>query len=71
MFQEETKALAQAQKGITVQDRRKYELLLKSGQTGSNKLIFRLNYIKKKGINKPFRAPVYDGYREVIKALSK
>mmetsp|Transcript_17404 Transcript_17404/g.19829 ORF Transcript_17404/g.19829 Transcript_17404/m.19829 type:complete len:361 (+) Transcript_17404:33-1115(+) len=52
----EANKLANIPKEITVQDRRRYELLIKSGVTGTNK---------------PFRAPVYTGYFEVIQALMR
>jgi hypothetical protein len=42
-------------KELTLQDKRRYELIIKSGVTGSNK---------------PFRAPVYNSYREVFQALA-
>lgn len=41
---------------LTIQDRRKFELLVKSGSIEGNI---------------PFRAPVYSGYYETYKALSK
>jgi hypothetical protein len=51
---EDRKAIAKIGRELTVQDRRKFELLVKSGVTGTNK---------------PFRAPVYTGYSEAFKAL--
>ncbi|EGR31220.1 mitochondrial carrier protein, putative [Ichthyophthirius multifiliis] len=50
----DTKALGELQKGVTTQDRRKFELILKSGSLGSNM---------------PFRAPVYTSYKDVIQSL--
>lgn len=49
------KALMKTTKEITPQERRKYELMIKSGMTGSNR---------------PFRAPIYTGYYEVVRALA-
>ena len=40
---------------ITPEERRKYELMIRSGVTGNNR---------------PFRAPVYAGYGEVVRALA-
>jgi len=42
-------------KEVTPYDRRRYELIIKSGVTGTNK---------------PFRAPVYTSYKEVFQALA-
>ena len=42
-------------KEITIQEKRKMELIIKSGVTESNK---------------PFRAPVYSSYREAFRGLS-
>ncbi|EAR91059.1 carrier protein (macronuclear) [Tetrahymena thermophila SB210] len=53
--EQDLKALAKVSKEITVQDRRKFELLIKSGATGTNR---------------PFRAPVYGTYMEVFRGLS-
>jgi hypothetical protein len=52
---EQLKALTRTTKDITPTERRKYELLVKSGVTGTNQ---------------PFRAPVYAGYFETIRALA-
>jgi hypothetical protein len=49
------KALIKTKTDLTTSDRRKYELIIKSGVTGTNK---------------PFRAPVYLGYLDVMRALS-
>jgi len=50
-----TTSLAKTTKDILPHEKRKFELILKSGVVGSNK---------------PFRAPVYTTYTEVIKALA-
>lgn len=54
-------------KEITAYERRKYELIVKSGVTGKvyNIPIFLMII----GTNKPFRAPVYMTYKEAYKAL--
>ena len=59
------KQLANLKKEITVQDRRKFELLVKSGSVGK--------YISypSLGTNTPFRAPVFSGYQECIRSLMK
>lgn len=53
-FLNEKRDLIKAPNEITIQDRRRYELIVKSGVT--------------KG-NMPFRAPVYSSYREVFRGL--
>ena len=51
----EKRNLIKAPNQITVQDKRRYEMMIKSGVTESNM---------------PFRAPVYSSYREAFRALS-
>ena len=50
----EKRGLIKAPNEITLQDRRRYEMVVKSGVTEGNM---------------PFRAPIYSSYREVFKAL--
>jgi hypothetical protein len=55
-FAAKERALMKAPTEITIQDRRKFEVLIKSGVTEGNI---------------PFRAPVYSSYYEAFKGLSK
>jgi hypothetical protein len=53
--EEQLKALVKNSTEITPQERRKYELLIRSGVSGNNR---------------PFRAPVYGGYLETVRGLA-
>lgn len=55
-FAAKERALMKAPTEITIQDRRKFEILVKSGVTEGNI---------------PFRAPVYSTYYEAFKGISK
>lgn len=55
-FAAQERALMKAPTEITIQDRRKFEMLVKSGVTEGNI---------------PFRAPVYSSYYEAFKGISR
>lgn len=62
----EKNQLMKTPKEITAYEKRRYELIVKSGVTG---IVIIKYYSYKLGTNKPFRAPVYLNYREAFKAL--
>ena len=61
--------LMKTPKEVTAYERRRYELIVKSGVTGKQKNTLKTSTQSFIGTNKPFRAPVYMTYREAFKAL--